>query len=276
VTALLALASAILVGGADFLGGVTSRRAAAVRVAGAAQIYGVFMIVPVAFVVGSDRVTSGDAGWSIASGVAVGIGLMLFYAAMARGVISLIAPVAATVGASVPVAFSLARGERPGGVALLGIGLAVIAIALVSFVPGEKINGVDGLGLAFAAGALFGLFFVCLSLTDPDAGLWPLALSRAAAAAVLIVLAVVLTRGIDPGRGTRRAVVAIAALEVCAAITLLLALQRGPVAIAAVLASLYPVTTTFLAAALLHERLRRTQLAGVVLALIAIVLISTG
>jgi drug/metabolite transporter (DMT)-like permease len=63
---------------------------------------------------------------------------------------------------------------------------------------------------------------------------------------------------------------------VTAAITLLLALQRGPVSVASVLASLYPISTTFLAAALLRERLQPTQLAGVALALGAIVLVSLG
>ena len=189
---------------------------------------------------------------------------MLFYGAMARGVISLVAPVTATVGATVPVAFSLVRGERPGSLALLGIGLAVLAVGLVSFVPGERITGVDGMGLALGAGAFFGLFYVFLSLADEMPG-YGRSRSRASA-----------RRGARgdrarddtwrrPGSHARPAVIAIAALEAGAAITLLLALQRGPVSIASVLASLYPVATTFLAAGLLHERLRPTQLVGVAL-----------
>jgi drug/metabolite transporter (DMT)-like permease len=68
---------------------------------------------------------------------------------------------------------------------------------------------------------------------------------------------------------------AIGALEVGAAVTVLLALQRGPVSVASVLASLYPVTTLFLAALVLRERLRGLQLVGVGLALLAVVLISS-
>ena len=52
-------------------------------------------------------------------------------------------------------------------------------------------------------------------------------------------------------------------LEVVGAALLLVALQRGPVSVAVVLASLYPVTTVLLAAAVLRERLTRPQLAGV-------------
>jgi drug/metabolite transporter (DMT)-like permease len=275
VTALLALASALLVGGADFVGGVTSRTAIAARLAAAAQAVGLLVVVPAAIVVGWDRVTGGDAAWSVASGLVVGIGLALFYQAMTVGLISVVAPIVAATGALVPVCVSLARGERPGQIALAGIALAIIAIALVSVAPGEG-SATRGIGLSLAAGALFGLFFVFLSLTNDDAGLAPVALSRVGSTLALGALALVTTRGLDPGRATHRAVVAIAVLEGGAAIFLLLALQRGPVSVAAVLASLYPVTTTLLAATLLRERLTEVQLAGVALALTAVILVSLG
>jgi drug/metabolite transporter (DMT)-like permease len=123
---------------------------------------------------------------------------------------------------------------------------------------------------------LFGLFFVFLSLPSDDAGLVPVALSRVGSTVSLVLLALLATRGLDPGRSTHTAVAAIAVLESSAAICLLLALQRGPVSVAAVLASLYPVTTTVLAATLLRERLSEVQLLGVALALSAVVLVSLG
>jgi drug/metabolite transporter (DMT)-like permease len=275
VTAILALASALLVGGADYLGGITSRQAVAARVAAAAQAVGLAVVIPAALVAGWDRVTVADAGWSIGSGLAVGIGLAFFYQAMTVGLISVVAPVVAATGALVPVCFALARGERPGLVALAGIVLAIVAIALVSVAPGDG-SAMRGLGLSLAAGALFGLFFTFLSLPSDDAGLVPVALSRVGSTVALVALALATTGGLGPGRATHRAVVAIAVLEVGAAILLLLALQRGPVSVAAVLASLYPVTTTLLAARLLRERLTEVQLAGVALALTAVVLVSLG
>ncbi len=275
MTAILALASALLVGGADYLGGVTSRQAVAARVAAAAQTVGLAVVIPATLVVGWERVTATDAGWSLASGLAVGIGLALFYQAMTVGLISVVAPVVAATGALVPVCYALVRGERPGLVALAGIALAITAIALVSVAPGEG-SATRGLGLSLAAGALFGLFFTFLSLPSDDAGLVPVALSRVGSTVALVALALATTGGLGPGRATHRAVAAIAVLEVAAAIFLLLALQRGPVSIAAVLASLYPVTTTLLAATLLRERLTEVQLAGVALALTAVVLVSLG
>ena len=123
MTVLLAVSSALLVGGADFIGGVLSRAASAVRVAALAQLAGLVVAVPAALVVDAERVTRADAIWSVASGAAVGLGLVLFYTAMARGLISLVAPVTAVVGALVPVAYAIGGGERPGALALVGIAL---------------------------------------------------------------------------------------------------------------------------------------------------------
>lgn len=280
MTAVLAIASALLVGGADFIGGFLSRTVSPVRVTALAQAIGLALAIPAALVVGVERVTGADAAWSAASGVAVGLGLVLFYTAMTRGMISLVAPVAAVTGAVVPVVYALASGERPGATAVVGIGLAVAAIALVSLAPnadpGTAGNGVGALPLAFAAGLLFGLFYVCLARVHEDAGMWPVAISRVSSTAVVVALALAVTRGLAVSRDVVPRIALIGVLEVGAAVTLLLALQRGPISVASVLASLYPVTTTFLAALVLHERLRGLQLAGVGLALVAVALISSA
>ena len=278
MTALLAVTSALLVGGADFVGGFLSRTVDAVRVAAAAQLVGLALAVPTALFVASERVTTSDACWAVGSGVAVALGLVCFYTAMTRGLISVVAPVTAVTGALVPLLYALSGGERPGEAAVAGIALAIVAIGLVSLGPmgpAEAAASRDALPLAIAAGVLFGLFYVCFARVHEDAGLWPVAISRLTSATVLVALAIALTGGLSVGRAAAPWVVAIGALEVAAAVTLLLALQRGPISVASVLASLYPVTTTFLAALVLRERLRGLQLAGVALALVAVALISS-
>jgi drug/metabolite transporter (DMT)-like permease len=51
------------------------------------------------------------------------------------------------------------------------------------------------------------------------------------------------------------------------------ALQRGPLGIVSVLTSLYPVVTALTAVAVVGERLTRVQLAGVFLAMAAVVML---
>jgi drug/metabolite transporter (DMT)-like permease len=280
VTAVLAIASALLVGGADFTGGFLSRSMSPVRVAALAQVIGLALAIPAALLVDHGRVTGADAAWSAGSGVAVGIGLVVFYTAMTREMISLVAPITAVTGAIVPVVYALGAGERPGTAAVVGIVLAILAIALVSLAPKATptlpSTGLGALPLAFAAGVLFGLFYVCLARVHEDAGMWPVAISRVTSAVVVVALALAVTRGVGAARGVLPRIALIGALEVGAAVTLLLALQRGPVSVASVLASLYPVTTTFLAALVLRERLRGLQLVGVALAMIAVALIASA
>lgn len=280
MTPLFALASAVLVGGADFVGGLTSRRAPPVVVAAAAQAFGVVIGVPAAIVYGAEAFGARDAGLSLATGVLVGAGLLCFYAAMAGGLISLVAPVTAVVGAVIPVGVGFARGERPGVMAVVGIPLALAAVTTVALAPGVAATASAelhrALALSLTAGVSFGLFFVVLAEIDESAGIWPVPVQRLASTAILVALAFALHTPLRGGHGITWIALLIAVLEVTATIFLLLALQRGPLAVASVLASLYPVTTVLLAAALLRERLSRVQLAGVLLALVAVVLVAAG
>ncbi len=282
MTAFLAILSAVLVGGADFLGGLASRTASALRVAVLAQAAGLPLALGLALAVHAERVSGADVAWALGSGVAVACGFACFYSAMGRGLISVVAPLAAVTGAAVPVFYALARGERPGTAASVGIVTALVAVVIVSIAPVAPEHAhlaitPDVVGLSLLAGGCFGVFYVAFSVISEEAGLWPVALERAAATVTLLAIAIALTRGalVVPSRLVRL-VVTIGALEVGATVPLLLALQRGPVAIASVLASLYPVTTVLLAAVVLQERMSRLQLAGTGLALAAVVLVSAG
>ncbi|HEY7381858.1 MAG TPA: DMT family transporter [Gaiella sp.] len=282
MTALFALASAVLVGGADFVGGLTSRRAPAVVVAASAQALGLLVGIPLALVYGFDALSATDVLFSLLSGAFVGIGLVLFYVAMSGGLISLAAPVTAVVGALLPATVGFARGERPGTTALVGIPLALVAVAIVSLAPEDataqaKARVSRAVVLAVGAGVLFGLFFVVLAEVSEDAGMWPVPLQRLMSTLVLVPLALALRAPLlTAARSVATPALSIALLEVSATVFLLLALQRGPLAVASVLASLYPVTTVLLAAAVVGERLSRAQLSGVVLALVAVALVSAG
>ncbi len=282
MTAFLAILSAVLVGGADFLGGLASRTASALRVAALAQAAGLPPALVLALAVHAERVSGADVAWALGSGVAVACGFACFYSAMGRGLISVVAPLAAVTGAAVPVFYALARGERPGTAASVGIVTALAAVVIVSIAPVAPEHAhlaitPDVVGLSLLAGGCFGIFYVAFSVISEDAGLWPVALERTGATVTLVAIALALTRGalVVPSRLVRL-VVTIGALEVGATVPLLLALQRGPIAIASVLASLYPVTTVLLAAVVLHERMSRLQLAGTGLALVAVVLVSAG
>lgn len=276
MTGLLALISAALIGSGDFIGGFLARRLPAARVAALAQGLGLVIAVPVAIVVGWERVTWLDVVWSLSSGLCVGVGLMWFYAAMARGVVSLVAPAVGVLGAILPVVVAVVRGDRPGPLAIAGIVVALVAILVVSMTPGQgaSATSTSTMLLALGAGLLFGGFFVFYALPSEDAGLWASPISRVASTCSLLPIALRSTGGLSVDRSALRWLGLLVVMEVAAASALLLAFQRGPLSIATILASLYPVTTVLLAGLVLKERLTSPQRAGVLLALTAIVLVS--
>ena len=276
VTVLLALVASVVFGCADFIGGAVSRRASPLRVAALGQLVALGLAVPMALLVTWEQLTVADTAWSLASGLTAACGLGFFYSAMARGLISLVVPLTAVISATLPVGYGLVRGERPGTPALVGIVLALVAIAVVSATPGSgQALSAAPVVFSLAAGFSFGLFIILLSRVSDQAGLWPIALSRSSSSLLLVALALSITG--RQSRGIREllpAGITIGTLEASGIIAVLLALQRGPISSASVLLSLYPVTTVLLATFVLGERMSRAQLAGVALALISVILIS--
>jgi drug/metabolite transporter (DMT)-like permease len=189
--------------------------------------------------------------------------------------------------AVVPVAGGIAGGERPGAVALAGIPLALVAIVLLARDPDAGGPAqpmrprvfVEALG----AGASFGVFFVCLDAAGDDAGMWPLVAGRVASVTLFsLVVALVVSNRIgrdgrkEAGPGTTRLLVACGACDAGANALFLLATHHGLLSLVAVLGSLYPASTVLLATTVTHERLARSQLVGVVLALIGAAAITAG
>lgn len=273
---LLALSSALVYGAADFSGGLASRRAGALAVVALSQLAGLAALLVLLPLVGGTA-TATDLLWGAAAGLAGGVGLAVFYRALADGVMSVVAPVTAVCAAAVPVVLGLAFGERLAVPALAGIGLALVAVALVA-AEGNRpsVRSVRSAGLlpALAAGTAFGLFFVLLDQPGPGSGLWPLVGARTASIALVLLL----VRGSVRALGLPRAVLPLTALagvlDMAANALFLLAAREGMLAVAGVLASLYPVSTVVLAQVVLRERLRRAQLAGLVAAAAAVALIA--
>jgi len=153
---------------------------------------------------------------------------------------------------------------------------ALPAIWLVSGgrgLPGAgRRDVVNGLG----AGAGFGVQFSALGQVPPEGGLLPLAISQATSVvAIVLGAALVSAPWIPRDRWSRLGAVA-GVLAGIATVCFQLAVQHGLLTIGAVLASLYPVVTVLLAAAVLRERIQPAQGAGLVLAAAAVALIALG
>jgi len=278
VTAILALSAAAIYGTADFCGGVASRRNSPLTVTVLAHLVGLTLLATLLPLLPAAHVTPADLAWGAVAGALGGGGLILFYRALSTGTMSVIAPVAALFGAALPVLVGVSIGEQLSAAALLGIAVAVAAVALVSregtAAPPRRVSAGHPTVLAVLAGLAFGGFFVALSRTHASAGLWPLLSARVVSVALLGGMSLLTGRSLRPAPGSRRLIMVAGAGDMAANILYLLAVRRGLVSLVAVIVALYPAATVLLAQVVLGERLRRVQVIGLGLAATAAVLLA--
>jgi drug/metabolite transporter (DMT)-like permease len=277
VAVLLALGCAVVYGAADFLGGLASRRSSVFGVVALSQVVGLVALLALLPWLGGP-VAAADLWWGAAAGLAGATGLLVFFRTLARGVMSVIAPVTAVTAAAVPVLVGLISGDRIGTWAAVGIALALVAVVLVSAEGGLsalRMARPASLAPALLAGSMFGFFFVLLDRTSDTSGLTPLVTARLASVALVVVIALGSRQSL---RVTRAALPLVAVSGIgdmtANALFLLATQQDGQLAITGVLASLYPVSTVVLAQVVLRERLVGAQVAGLGAAVAAVVLIT--
>jgi drug/metabolite transporter (DMT)-like permease len=269
----LALSSAAAYGAGDFAGGLAARRTPVLTVTAVAQVAGLVALLPVVLLV-PGHVSVAALGIGGLAGMAGMAGLLLYMRGLAVGPMGLVAPLSSVVGAGLPLVVGVLGGERPGSVAWLALGVALVAIGLAS--AGSRGNAAAGTGLAYGlgAGVGFGLFFVAVAWTPDDAGVWPLVAGRVVS--VTVLAAILVARG-GPGRPAGlRVMVLCGVLDTTANVLFLLATRTGALSVSGVLVSLYPVVVVVLARLVLRERLTGLQLTGVGLALTASALLASA
>jgi drug/metabolite transporter (DMT)-like permease len=278
VFALLALASSVMWGTSDFFAGLRARTLAPTAVVAWSQGSALVLLSLVVVVAGPslgvfDR-PGRWAGFAVLAGLAGLMGLVSFYTALASGTMGVVAPIA-SLGAAVPVVLGVVAGERPSGLAYVGMVVAVAGAALASgpeLTRGGPVRTLlRPLLLAMVAAVGFGLALYFLNRGARGSLLGTLWGMRLTSMAVFVTVA--LSRrsagGVRPGDLPR--LTAIGAGDVGANLLFGLASTRGMVSVASVLGSMYPAVTVIWARLLLKEMLRPVQLCGVALSLVGVV-----
>jgi cyclophilin family peptidyl-prolyl cis-trans isomerase/drug/metabolite transporter (DMT)-like permease len=276
---LLAIASAVLYGAADFAGGIASRRAGTIPVVILSQFSGLASLALALPLLPQASPTQADLFWGGVAGITGGIGVGLLYRALAIGRMSVVAPTTAVCAVAIPVVVSLLLGERPVPLALAGIGLGIASIVLVSQQTSQGSDSAAsprraaGVGTAFASGVAIGFFFLAVAHTERDAGLWPLLMARLVSVSLFTIMAIAGRRSIRIPKNLIGLTIACGVVDMLANALYLVAAREGPLSIVVTLSSLYPASTVLLARMILKERLNFWQVTGVVCALTAIVMI---
>jgi drug/metabolite transporter (DMT)-like permease len=188
-----------------------------------------------------------------------------------------VAPVTGVLAATVPVVAGVVLEGAPPPPVVVGIAVAVAAVFLVSrTVDDPATAGRSGLEHAIAAGLGLGVLGVTLAQVSEGLVFGPIAVMRLLQVVVIAGLVALTGSAWRLPRRVLPLVAAVGVFDLAGNGLFLVAVQSGPLAIAAILGSLYPVVTVILATVLLGERLTRANIAGVALAGVGIALITSG
>jgi drug/metabolite transporter (DMT)-like permease len=278
LTAILGLFTALSYGAADFFAALAARRMRVVIVTCAASLSGLILLLLLLPIVGASF-SQEAIFWGFLGGLSSIVALLALYASLALGPISIVSPLGALLSAIVPAAVGVVLlGERFTGVGWVAIAMALIAVVLVGFVPGDNVQlpKPRAIVLAMIAGTAIGLAVVSLARSPQDSGIGPIIVMRTTAFVLLgvIVLFSVLRKSATAEikhQGPKLWVLVASAgvLDATANIFFTLASRSGSLTVTGVLTALYPLGTILLARLVLKEKVALVQKIGIALTLVA-------
>ena len=270
--AALALLSSLTWGVADFMGGIASRKRSVLQVLVIAYPVGAVVLTGVAIFVVPGELSSETFTIGAIAGAIGATAIGCLYVALKRGPMGIVSPITAVMSAAIPVFFGLLNGERLNLLAVIGIITAATAVILVS----QEVNthqkiAFSTIAISLTSGSLIGTYLTLVGTSSDDSGIWTATIARWFSSILVLGAVLATVRNFESSSYPWLLVIISGVLDAAANGIFQIATQNGMLAIVAVLGSLYPATTALLARFILHERLHKIQITGVVLALAAAV-----
>lgn len=285
MTIIFGLLSAFSYGYADFVGALAARRIRALAVTAYSFSFGLLLALLLTLLFGANFSPSTITA-SILAGVCSAAAITFLYAALALGPISIVSPLTAVISAIIPVLVDVSLGAQLSSFVLVAVALILVAVVLVAFVPSPdlKLPSLRATLYSIGAGLGFAGIFLFLDFTDADSGLAPLLIMRTVGVLLLFALLLGFYRKASGVPFLERIsdwklaglILLASSGDVMGNVAFLIATRAGDLAVAAVLTSLYPVGTILLARIFLKETIAKSQLLGIVLALLGTTLIAVG
>lgn len=270
---LCALASATVWGAGDLGGGLAARRHHPYQVVALSAASGIAMLVICWIVRGEPMPPASALAWSILAGLSGGCGIGGLYYGLSLGNAALVAPTAGVVGALLPVSFTIIRQGLPTPLQVAGFVCAMAGIWLVAKSSRATADSLRGLKIAVFAGLGLGGFLVLIAQIHEDLAFGPLTVARSMS--LLVSFVVLAFRRLPlPAPSSNPLALGTGVLDAAGTVFYVFAKQYTRLDVAAVLSSMYPVSTVLLARLLLNERVTLAQGIGVSLCLAAVVLIT--
>ena len=270
--AALALLSSLTWGVADFMGGIASRKRSVMQVLVIAYPVGAVVLTGVAIFIVPGKLSSETFTIGAIAGAIGATAIGCLYVALKRGPMGIVSPITAVMSAAIPVFSGLLNGERLSLLAIIGMITAAVAVILVS----QEVNAhqkiaFSTIAISLTSGSLIGTYLTLIGTSSDDSGIWTATIARWFSSVLVLGAVLATVRKFERSSYPWLLVIISGVLDAGANGIFQIASQNGMLAIVAVLGSLYPAMTALLARFILHERLHKIQITGVVLALAAAV-----
>lgn len=275
---LFAAVAAVSYGSNDFLASYFGRRQSPQLIAVLCQLFSGWLLLVVSLWLPTHMV-SADWLWVFLAGVSNGFGTLSLFRGLSVGRISTVAPLSGVVASAIPAGLGLLLDGGGPVLMVLGVLLGICSIPLMT---GTDVRGRRSEISAAIHGILGGVGFagswLSLSNFSRASGPLPIALELLLSSGVVAALWACL--GFSFERPTYSETIRIALfmgpLGAIASLFFVLAAHAGNVAIAAVVAALYPGVTVLLGRFIYREVLGSLQALGLVTALSSIGLIAAS
>src|ERR1700723_3732345 len=287
------LAAVFIWGASDFTGGYAARRANAFVFTAAAHACALVLMLSLALAQHAPFPSRTGILWALLAGAIGGFSLAVFYRALAEGKMGLTAPVAALLGAALPIVAiwlitraepvrkaaqdSTPRSEKENGDQIGDDQINDDQVDDAQVDDEEKTGAVPkGVAVAALSGVGFAAFYLCIRQSGAGSPLWIAAISRAASFIVTAV-AVIVTKTPLRLDLPRAAMATIAgSFDITGSALFIFASQNGRLDKAVAIPPPYPAVTVILARLILKEHFSRWRFIGLLAALAAVPMIAGG
>lgn len=275
------LLSAIGLGFADLTGAAVVRRLGVLRTAVVSHLFTTALLT-VFLLIASDLGALSAAHWAQLAGLSV-LGTFVyiaFYRALQLGPIAIVTPVVSTYAVIVILLSVVVIGERLSGGQVLAIAATIGGVVMASVDIGEIRSGrmlSRGVLIALVATVGVGVWIYAIGVVSRDLGWFlPVYINRLLTLAILAPVAAVrrswpwqqLTVPLVLG------VLVVGVLETASLMAFARGAEIGTISIVAAASTVYPVVPILGGVFIFHERLAPTQVAGLVIVVVGLVMLA--
>ncbi|MEK7989972.1 MAG: DMT family transporter [Thiotrichaceae bacterium] len=274
LTIIFALGAMVTWGSGDFVGGFVTKRHPVYSTLLTGQLIGIipFLILALYFEFFIPRLD--DMLLSCVAGFGGMIGLLNLYSGLAKGRMSVVAPLTAITASIIPVFVGIFTEGVPTFIQITGFFIAIMAVWLLSS-NGRKLD-ITAIELRFAltSGLGFATFLIFIDQISGETALWPLLAARFVSVTILSFY--IISRGSwkPPTKALLPLIALTGLFDMMGSYFFIIAAHVGRLDIATIISGLYPAVTVILAWFILKERLKISQWFGVAAALISVAMIA--